>query len=221
MEDFNKEELTPTPDTENEAPVGEPSPESEKSGTEGIKKIWASVFDIFETFALCTAVIMIIFCYVARLTVVEGESMEDTLFENDYLIVQSIGYTPERGDIVVLHKIDSEYSNPLIKRVIAVEGDEVDIKYVNGDLEVYVNGKLLNEPYINDEDMARIPQMKFPLTVEEDTVFVMGDHRNHSADSRLTAIGLVDERCIVGRAIFRILPFDSIGTVAKGADYTN
>ena len=143
MEDFNKEGLNPSPDTENDAPanessaekeatVTESSPENGEKSSDGAKKIWASVFDVFETFALCTAIIMILFCYVARLTVVEGESMEDTLFENDDLIVQSIGYTPERGDIVVLHKIDSEYSNPLIKRIIAVEGDEVDIKYVNG-----------------------------------------------------------------------------------------
>lgn len=192
-------------------------PASSGDGKNGGTKAAAAIFDIFEMFAVCTAVILLLFSYAARLTVVDGGSMEDTLHEKDYLIVQSIGYTPQRGDIVVLQKINAPtYNKPLIKRVIAVEGDTVDIDFSTW--TVYVNGEAIDEPYTNLEDNPIPPQVSFPLTVEEGKIFVLGDHRNHSSDSRVAEIGQVDERCVVGRAVFRVLPFSDMG-VLKRAEY--
>ncbi len=180
------------------------------------KKAFSSFFEIFEMFAICTAAILLIFSYVARLTVVDGESMEDTLHHGDYLIVQDIGYTPTRGDIVVIQKISAtSYPNPIIKRVIAVEGDTIDI-----DLETWtvtVNGEVIDEPYANLEpgrlynDLAS----QMPMTIEEGKIFVMGDHRNHSSDSRVAELGQIDTRCVVGRAVLRVLPFDKFGIMER------
>lgn len=184
------------------------------------KKIASSIFDIFEMFAVCTAVIMLLFSYVARLTVVDGGSMEDTLHNNDYLIVHSLGYTPEQGDVVVIQKTSSLYfPHPIIKRVIAVEGQTVDIDYSTW--TVYVDGNPLDEPYANLEGYTFQPSpedpryLQFPLTVEEGKIFVMGDHRNHSSDSRVADIGQIDVRCVVGRAVLRILPFEKFGVVER------
>ncbi len=185
-----------------------------------LQKYASGIFDVFEMFAICTAVIMLLFSYAARLTVVDGGSMEDTLHNKDYLIVQSVGYTPERGDVVVIHKISAQtYNRPIIKRVIAVEGDTVDIDY--NTWTVYVNGEPIDEPYTNLEGPLRIPPegnpnyLSLPLTVEKDKVFVMGDHRNHSSDSRVADIGQIDVRCVVGRAVLRILPFNKFGIVER------
>lgn len=179
------------------------------------KKAASSLFEIFEMFAICTAVILLIFSYVARLTVVEGTSMEDTLHEKDYMIVQSIGYTPTRGDIVVIHKQNAiSYPKPIIKRVIAVEGDTVDI-----DLDtwtVYVNGKVIDESsYVNLEPGRVYCDLEMPLTVEKGKIFVMGDHRNHSSDSRVAQLGQIDTRCVVGRAVLRVLPFNKFGIMER------
>lgn len=188
---------------------------AEHAASGNAKGIASSIFEIFEMFAICTAVILLIFSYVARLTVVEGASMEDTLHERDYLIVQDIGYTPTRGDIVVIHKENAiSYPKPIIKRVIAVEGDTVDI-----DLDtwtVYVNGKAIDESsYVNLEPGRKYCDLDMPLTVEKGKIFVMGDHRNHSSDSRAAQLGQIDTRCVVGRAVLRVLPFDKFGIMER------
>ncbi len=180
------------------------------------KKNLKSFFDIFEMFAVCTAVILLMFSYVARLTVVEGASMEDTLHHQDYLIVQDIGYTPQRGDIVVIQKISApSYSKPIIKRVIAVEGDVIEIELETW--TVKVNGEVIDEPYANFELGRLYNDFGNPMrmTIEPGKIFVMGDHRNHSSDSRVAQIGQVDVRCVVGRAVLRILPFDSFGILER------
>ena len=199
---------------EAEAGLPETEPASEKKEPATHKKIAASIFEIFEMFAICTAVILLLFSYSTRLTVVEGASMEDTLHDKDYLIVQDLGYTPTRGDIVVVQKINAQpYHNPIIKRVIAVEGDTVDIDFDTW--TVYVNGEAIDEPYVNLEPGHTYCDQKLPLTVEKDKIFVMGDHRNYSADSRTLQIGQVDERCVLGRAVLRILPIDKFGLMER------
>lgn len=189
----------------------------QNKGLSVAQKIASTIFDIFEMFAICTAVILLIFTYVARLTVVEGRSMESTLHAGNYMIVQSLGYTPHRGDIVVIQKISSQhYSNPIIKRVIGVGGDTIDIDFSTW--TVYVNGEAIDEPYVNLEGYTFPSEVSFPLTVEEGKIFVMGDHRNYSSDSRIADIGQIDERCVVGRAIFRILPINEMGYMER-AEY--
>lgn len=219
MEMDNKNEIETETEAQDETandsakePVTDAAASPEKESVP--KKITASLFDIFEMFAICTAVILLLFSYATRLTVVEGESMEDTLHDEDYLIVQDIGYTPARGDIVVIHKIDAQpYHNPIIKRVIAIEGDTVDIDFDSW--TVYVNGEALDEPYVNLDPGHLYCEQDLPLTVEEGKVFVLGDHRNHSADSRTKQLGQIDERCVIGRAVLRILPIEKFGFMER------
>ena len=177
---------------------------------ETVKSV-SSLFDIVEMLAICAAVILLLFTYCARLTVVDGPSMNNTLTNGDYLIVQSIGYTPKRGDIIVVQDPTATgYEKPLVKRLIAVGGDTVDINFTTW--TVTVNGEVIDESeYLYLDPNARFTSnYSFPITIEEGKIFVMGDNRNHSADSRLMQIGQIDERCIVGHAVMRILPFNSI-----------
>lgn len=213
MDNRNENEITETQVTE-EAVTETESASYRKKKQSSAKKAASSIFDILEMFAICTAVILLLFSYVARLTVVEGESMEDTLHGNDYLVVHNVAYTPTRGDIVVIQKISAPvYHNPIIKRVIATAGDTVDIDFDTW--TVYVNGEAIDEPYANLEPGNTYCNLNLPLTVEEGTVFVLGDHRNYSADSRVAELGLIDERCIVGRAVLRVLPFDKFGVIER------
>ena len=203
-------------DNKNETPVSTALAPSKKNGFDA-KKAASSIFDIFEMFAICTAVILLLFSYVARLTVVEGPSMEDTLYENDYLIVYDMGYTPERGDIVVIHNITAplgrDNAEPIIKRVIAVEGDTVKID--NNTDTVYVNGEAIDEPYANFEDKSASNKSVQEWKIEEGKIFVLGDHRNHSTDSRSSLLGQIDARCVVGRAVLRVLPFEKFGVMER------
>ncbi|MBR6917678.1 MAG: signal peptidase I [Clostridia bacterium] len=161
------------------------------------------LFDIIEIFVICTACIVVIFSLIVRMTIVDGESMENTLLDGQYLLVRDFLYTPERGDIVVVNDPSNQgiYSEPLVKRVIAVAGDTVEIS--GGAL--YLNGELITEDYIKEP--MRDSTNLVPTTVGEHQVFVMGDNRNASGDSRV--FGAVDERCIIGKAFLRVLPFDT------------
>jgi len=174
------------------------------------KSFASSVFDIIEMVAACAAVILLLFTFISRLTIVDGPSMNNTLKNGDYVIVNSLGYIPTKGDIVVLQDPTANgYTKPLIKRLIATAGDTVDIDFSTW--TVTVNGEVLDESeylYLA-EDAVFTSDYHFPITVEEGKVFVMGDNRHHSADSRLSAIGQIDERCIVGHAVMRVLPFSN------------
>ena len=150
-------------------------------------------------------VFVLMFTFVARIIVVSGESMENTLYNGDLLFVWSLGYTPKQGDVVVLTQ-ESYQEDSIVKRVIATEGQTVDIDYYSG--RVYVDGVALKEDYIREQML--LPSYGEGLnhvTVPEGCVFVMGDNRNHSADSRFPAIGIVDVRCIIGHGILVIFPF--------------
>ncbi len=133
-----------------------------------------------------------------------------TLYENDKLIISNILYEPEPGDIVVVTK-RSFREEPIVKRVIAVAGQTVDLAPVTG--AVYIDGVLLKEDYVSEKLTYEFGDMQFPLYVEEGHIFVMGDNRNHSTDSRNVAVGLVDTRMVLGKVLFRIFPFTSIGSV--------
>ena len=135
---------------------------------------------------------------------VDGPSMMPTLAAYDRMIVRSIFYTPDRGDIVVFSRNDFEDGDAVVKRVIALEGDVVDIDTVSG--LVYVNGMALHEPYTN-EPTRRVGDVSFPFAVPAGHVFVLGDNRNNSRDSRDLVIGAVDEREIIGQVVAVVLPF--------------
>ena len=152
--------------------------------------------------------ILLVFMLLFRVVVVSGPSMKQTLINGDCLLLLSnlLYSKPEYGDIVVVSKDTFKDGEPFIKRVIATQGQEVDIDFDKG--IVYVDGQALHEPYTNTPTNL-FEGVKFPLIVEEGCVFVMGDNRNESKDSRSTEIELVDCREILGRAIFLMLPAES------------
>ena len=188
--------------------ITDPAEAPESNAPENrLRKLASDIFEILEMFTVCASVIMILFTFVVHPTVVNGPSMENTLLHNDYLLVSALPYEPEAGDIVVIHNVGlRHYSDPIIKRVIATEGQVIDIDFETW--TVTVDGEVVDEPYRKlAADGYITSDWSYPIVVPEGHVFVMGDNRNHSADSRSREIGLIDERCIVGKAIVRLFPF--------------
>ena len=172
------------------------------------------VQELYQTLRSLTSIILIIilvFTFVVRVTVVDGESMENSFHHGDIVLTWSLGYTPQQGDVVVLTKT-SFRPQSIIKRVIATEGQTVDVDYTTG--TVYVDGVALDEPYI--KEAMRTPYFGEGVnhvTIPEGCIFVMGDNRNNSTDSRDPDVGIIDTRCVIGRAVFVLFPFDAIGAV--------
>ncbi len=164
---------------------------------------WASAF----LFALIIVVMLMTFCF--RLVDVDGDSMLETLQDKNKIIVTGLNYEPQVGDIVVISH-GAELDKALVKRVIAVGGQTVDINSETG--EVIVDGIVLDENYINGKTTA-IGDVEFPIDVEEGTVFVLGDNRPISKDSRFTEVGLIENENIIGKVRYRIYPFDEFGKV--------
>ena len=140
-------------------------------------------------------VCVLVFVFAARMVNVVGTSMYPTLEENDKIVICNLFYEPKQGDIVVLRK-NTFMNDPIVKRVIALEGQTVNIDFENG--IVYVDNTALDEPYINDLTHER-ENFEGPYTVPKGCVFVMGDNRNASTDSRAASLGAVDKRYIMGR----------------------
>ena len=149
--------------------------------------------------------IMIVFLLIFRVIVVSGDSMYSTLVDGDYLLLLSNVFyqEPKQGDIIVASKDSYDDGAAIIKRVIATEGQIVDIDFDNG--IVYVDGLPLEEPYIQNLT-TRAEGVLFPLIVEEGCIFVLGDNREVSKDSRHPEIGLIDSRQVLGKAIYLMLP---------------
>lgn len=166
------------------------------------QKSWKFIYEWLDSLVFAFITILLMFTFVFRVVGVSGESMVPTLQNGDWLAVRAVNTSIERGDIVVITQPNS-LNEPLIKRVIAVGGDTLDIDFITG--EVYVNGELLDEPYIA-EATRRGFDTTFPLTVPEGYLFVMGDNRNNSLDSRSSTIGFIDERYVLGVAEFRFFP---------------
>lgn len=169
----------------------------------------AEAYDWVEAFVTALLIIVLVFGFVARSATVIGQSMEPTLHEGDRLLVLMSLSEPDYGDIVVIDR-STRGEPPIIKRVIGKSGDTMFIDF--GEREVWRNDQKLDEPYIN-EPTAEAGDVKFPVRVPEGAVFVMGDNRNHSLDSRTTEIGMVDTRKIMGKAALRFYPLDAAGVV--------
>ena len=172
--------------------------------------------DLYEwTQALVCSVlaVVLLFTFVVRLIGVDGHSMVPTLQDGDRLLVLNSLWDSdyEYGDIVVLRK-ESFLEEPIVKRVIATEGQTVDIDFASG--SVYVDGELQEEDYINEPTYVD-EGTQFPLTVPEGSIFVMGDNRNHSSDSRSSDLGTVDTRYVIGKAVFLLFPGADEGTARR------
>ncbi|MDD3193430.1 MAG: signal peptidase I [Oscillospiraceae bacterium] len=168
-----------------------------------------SAFEWADAVVSAVVIVVLLFTFLFRTIGVEGSSMVPTLANGDRLIVSHLFYEPEPGDVVVIVQPDSD-TPAIIKRVIAVAGQTVDINFGFG--TVTVDGKTLEEDYISEPTYMK-RDVDFPVTVPEGCVFVMGDNRNRSLDSRDSSIGMVDQRYILGKAIFRLFPFDTIGLI--------
>lgn len=166
------------------------------------KSRWLKIFDLCSSLATAIVIIFVVFTFICRPTSVVGTSMLPTLQNGDWLITMPKAEY-KYGDIVVVTQ-PNVHNEPLIKRVIATEGQKIDINFTSG--QVMINNETIDEPYIADLTKTAY-DVTFPLVVPEGKVFVMGDNRNHSSDSRSSGVGFIDTRYILGKAQFRILPF--------------
>jgi signal peptidase I len=173
----------------------------------------SSIFEWIELFVFSFSLVLLIMTFAVRHSPVIGSSMAHTLEWNDILLVSGVMYKPKQEDIIVFQSPTIGYDEPLVKRVIAVGGQEINIDFTTW--TVTVDGEKLDETYVNyEKGMSMLSyDMKFPLIVPEGYVFVMGDNRNHSLDSRNSMVGLIDDRYIIGHVIFRVFPFDKLGPV--------
>lgn len=177
----------------------------------------SSLFDYIEIFVFAICAVILIFSFAIRLCKVKGPSMENTLIADEMLVVSNLFYTPERGDIIVFHQTGT-LNEPIVKRVIATEGETINIDFDTWTVEITDtsgNKFVLDEPYmyLDSGKATLLSAHSYPYTVPEGCLFVMGDNRNNSTDSRGNTIGMVDERRVLGKVIFRITPIDKIGPV--------
>lgn len=168
-----------------------------------------SCYEWLHTLVTSIVMVVILLTFVFRLVVVDGASMMDTLYDKDQIFVTNFCYTPQCGDVVVISK-GAQLDKPIIKRVIATEGQTLDIDFETG--TVVVDGVVIDEPYIK-ELTTRKGDAEIPSVIPEGTVFVMGDNRNHSTDSRFKAVDLIDVNNIIGKAQCVVYPFDRMKTL--------
>ena len=224
-EDMNEEMKE---DIEQQAAEREPVQEEKQPSVIG------DILDVIESVISSVFFVVLLFAFVCRPVTVDGRSMEPTLQDKDRLILISAFYTPTVGDVVV---VNNQYSNTfvpesvtglqqgpgippgpdsggikrIIKRIIAKGGQEINIDFENG--IVYVDGKELSESYINTPTYLDEGAFTYPFVIPEGYVFVMGDNRNNSADSRDERVGLIKEEDVLGKVFVRVHPFDRFGFV--------
>lgn len=182
-------------------------------------RVLSEVFDQIETFLIAICFVFLMFSLATRICTVDGRSMEDTLYHEEVLLVSDVFYTPARGDIIVFHQTGS-FNEPIVKRIIATGGEWVDIRPENNKLVITVYDENKENPIVLNEDYAAYKDYfvsnsvhKYPVQVPEGKLFVLGDNRNHSSDSRFRPISFVDERRVLGKVILRVSPFDKFGSV--------
>lgn len=174
---------------------------NQDDATDAKERMIVNIYDFLEAAVSAVVFIALIFIFVCRFLSVEGNSMNPTLSNGDKVIASSTAYEPTYGDIVIVTQPNA-FNEPIIKRVIATGGQTVSIS--NG--YVYVDGEKLDEPYTADYTLV-LGDAKYPLVIPEGYVFVMGDNRNHSTDSRFNEVGLIEENYILGKVWGRWMPF--------------
>ena len=168
------------------------------------------IYDWIYCLSVALIICVVIFAFFIRLIDVRGTSMNPTLNNNDKMLVSGLFYEPKVGDVVVFKKDEYDPERALVKRVIAVEGQVINMDFDRG--IVYVDGVPLEEDYIMEPTTNKIDFIG-PQTVPEGCVFVMGDNRNASTDSRKKEIGMVDTRLILGRAYAVAYPLSQVRTI--------
>ena len=173
-----------------------------------------TLYEWLEEIVIALTLVILVFTFLFRVVTVTGESMLPNFVEGQKLIVTNLGHSVEQGTVVVITNVLNE---PIIKRVIATEGQTVDIDYETG--VVYVDGEAVDETQFGLENgittrpYSTLEAMVFPQTVPEGCVFVLGDNRSVSKDGRYTEVGMVDTRHILGEAVFTLYPFDRFGVI--------
>lgn len=174
------------------------------------EKTRREIYDWIHCLSIALIICVVIFAFFVRLIDVRGTSMNPTLNNGDKMLVSGLFYSPKAGDVVVFKKDEYDPERALVKRVIATEGQVINIDFDNG--IVYVDGEAIQEDYIMEPTTNKIDFIG-PQTVPEGCVFVMGDNRNASTDSRKTEIGMVDSRLILGKAYFVIYPLSQMRAI--------
>ena len=217
--------ITPQPAVQEPEDVQQEQQTAEKRPYDPLK----DTYDWIHCIVVAIIVCVLLFVLAARVIDVRGQSMEPTLYQGDKIIITRLAGDYKYGDIVVLQK-DSFKREPIVKRVIATEGQTVTIDFAEG--IVSVNGEALDETYTKERTYDRydimnpafyevygidpekdVTENTVTVTVPEGCVFVMGDNRNNSSDSRVGTINFVDTRIIMGKAVFRMFPFNRMGAI--------
>ena len=168
-------------------------------------------YEWMESLVFAVIILAIVFTFFFRVVNVSGPSMLPSLQSNDRVLISMLFHKPQEGDVVVITRTQG-LTQPIIKRVIATEGQTVDIDFDTG--MVYVDGEMLDESaYLEHGTTTQPSDYTFPLTVPEGYVFVLGDNRAVSNDSRSKDVGMVDERYIMGKAEWILFPFDRFGKI--------
>ena len=175
------------------------------------------LYDYVEVFAVSIIAVILIFTFCVRLCKVDGNSMNNTLKNEELIIATNLFYEPKQGDIIVFHLVNHKYQQPLVKRVIATEGQTVEINMQTGvikvdgeiyeDTHAYLSGGKYETRADFDSRYYSSTTESFAATVPQGTVFVLGDNRNNSNDSRMRDVGFVDVDTILGKAVLRLAPF--------------
>jgi signal peptidase I len=205
LDELEDEEQAPLPRAEEKISKDEQTYDAKKP-----RRVDAR-FDLIEMFVCMMVAIMLLSAFVFRHSVVDGDSMMNTLHDGEHLIISNFFYEPKQYDIIVCEDYSTGLKKPIIKRVIATEGQTVRVVSMD---EVYVDGELVDTSFLLiDGKEELIYANKYPIecVVPEGEIFVMGDHRNNSLDSRM--LGTIDEDTILGKVVLRFYPFDRFGKV--------